>query len=154
MAKKRLFGPVFFAIILILGSLYQLPGLSMNSYNFLFQPLSQRVIAIRFIISIVFICLGLISGIGLFFQKNIFRWMSLAIGIFIVYNYMIELPLVVFKNLKFYVDQLILNSGLPYVTKTYIRFWTPIIISALIEFLVGVSLIIYFTRRKVKEQFN
>jgi len=133
--KKRLKGTIILGILLILGSLYQLRGLSFQSYGWLFSPLPETIIKFRFYISVAMLFTGIIAGVGLFFLKDIFRKIAVFIGFFILYNYFIEGPLFIYKNLKGYINATVISH-------------------IAVEVCFSIILIYYFTRPKVKEAFK
>jgi len=148
--RKISAGIVIFSILLFLGSLYSIKGLSLDVYKLFYQPLSDKLIVIRYYVSVVMIGLGIVSAIGLFFLKNIFRKMALIVGFYILYSYFIEWPLFISKNLVKYIDNVLLATG---NQKVLFSFWTTLISSSLAEFCFAISLIFYFRRSVIKQKF-
>lgn len=157
MEKKRSIGVTIFGILFILGSLFQMLGLKVADYKFMFQPLPEKIILIRYFISVAVLILGVITGIGLLRLKNIFRKMALFLGFFTLYTYILESPFFVFKNMPEYVEQQfisIASTGAIPESIIYAILWTSIIVSLVIDFGFAGGLIYFFTRPKVKEQFR
>jgi len=154
MENKRPKGVIIFGILILLGAALQIKGLSIASYNFLFGPLPKTIIIFRFVITVMMLILGIVTAIGIILRKEIFRKLVLLIGYYILYNYLIEGPLIVYRNLPKYINQIIVAAGAPLEPRVYIILWTPIIVSFLIEFVFGLSLVYYFSRPKIKEKFK
>jgi len=148
---KRPLGVIIFGILLIFGALFQMRGLSTDTYKFLFQPLPKKIILVRYYISLTMILLGIVSGIGIFFLRSFFRKTVLFIGFYILYNYLVEGPLFVFRKLPKYIRQIIPTTAEPRVS---FILWTTIIVNFIIEFCFSICLIYYFTRPKVKRAFG
>lgn len=149
---------IIFGILLILGALYQVQGLNLDAYRLFFQPLPEQLIISRYFISIAMLVLGFITGIGVMFRKNIFRKSAIFIGCFILYTYVIELPLLVFKNISQYVDQQVVAilSTTPNITEAQASWslWSVIVVSFAVEIIFSICLIFVFTRPKIKGQFK
>ena len=102
MEKKRSKGVTIFGILIIVGSLYQVLGLRFSDYRFLFQPLPEGVIMLRFSISAILLILGIITGIGLLGLKNIFRKIALFLGFYAIFTNLFEAPFFTFRHLPRY----------------------------------------------------
>ena len=155
MEKKRSIGVTIFGILLILGALFQMLGSKLDVYKFMFQPLPERIILIRYFISIILLILGVITGVGILRLKDIFRKIAIFIGFFTLYTYIVEGPLFAFKSMPKFVElQLagLVSAGEIPESIIYPVIWGSIIISAIIDFGFAVCLIYFFTRPQVKEQ--
>ncbi|MCQ9206443.1 MAG: hypothetical protein NG740_00960 [Omnitrophica bacterium] len=139
MNKKWYSGIILLAVLLILGSIDQLrDGVRIESYRLLAHPLPELYVIIRYAVAKIFIFLGLITAIGLFFRRNISRVFAIIIGIYLsVFYYLIEGPLAVKNLISYGVD---INGA--------------VILKMIGEFSFGLSLILFFTRPKVKEMFR
>lgn len=144
------------AVLLVLGALYQFKGLSLSGYKFFFRDLPYNLIIARYYISLGMIIIGVITGIGLFFLKDIFRRTALFIGGYIIFGYLVEGPFLVFKYIPGYIQGLVVHMA-SLGTKSfnvYLTVWAPIIFSMLVELGFGVFLIYYFTRPNIRKIFN
>ncbi len=144
------------AALLILGSLYQFKGLSLSGYRFFFRDLPYNLIIARYYISLGMIIIGVLTGIGLFFLKDIFRRTALFIGGYIIFGYLIEGPFLVFRYIPEYVRGLVVHM-VSLGTKSFnvsMAVWIPIVFSMLVELGFGVFLVYYFTRPHIRKIFN
>ncbi|MCX5705399.1 MAG: hypothetical protein NTZ92_05030 [Candidatus Omnitrophica bacterium] len=159
MEKKRSIGVTIFGILLILGALFQFSaGFVLNSYKVLFQPLPGIIIIIRFFVAMIMLAAVLVSGIGIFFLKNIFRRIILIAALYSLYTYLIEGPLFCFRNFPKFIDQQVIEysskmSDIPLSVLSTVL-WSSTIIFWAIDFGFAIALIYFFTRPKVKEQFK
>ena len=146
----------FVGILLILGSLYQFKGLSLSGYKFFFRDLPYSLIIARYYISLGMIIIGVITAIGLFFLKDIFRRITVFIGGYILFGYLIEGPFLIFKYIPGYVHSLVahLSSSGIKSHNLYLSVWSPIIFNMFVEFGFGVFLVYYFTRPNIRKIFN
>lgn len=157
--KKRSKGVTIFGILLILSCLFQMLGLTKaDTWKLLFQPLPEGIVYIRFLISVIVLILGVISGIGVLFLKDIFRKIALFLGFFALYAYLIEAPFFTFRNMPQFIKQAAMHAAatIPGVVEsTYsLVLWTTMIISWIIDLGFAICLIYFFTRTKVKAQFK
>lgn len=154
--KKRPAGAIVFAILIIIGSLLQLPY-NIVSARLLLQPLPENIIQIHFFIIKITLLLAIISGVGILCSRNIFRKIAVFLGIFNIVDYFIEIPFFLLRNFPGYINQpvaeLTKNSSIPPDVFSTI-YWVLTIIGWIIDFGFAVAMVYYFTRRRVKEQFN
>ena len=159
MKFKRSTGISVFSSLLIVWSMYNLMGMSnVENWNFLNQPLSEAAIRINFFISVFFMTLALMSGVGILFLQESFRKIVLAIALYIFYVCLIEGPLLVYRNLPAYIVQQasLVAAEAPDISLAGLRAasWFIIIFGYVLDFGFAVSLIYFFTNPKVKKQFN
>ena len=164
---KRSKGVLIFGILLVLGCLYSLLA-SMGSYSdyeFLFQPLSENVIRIRFFISLAMLVAGIIAGVGILLLNDLLRKVAIFTAFYTIATYVIETPLFILKNLpKFFdikileVKQGLVEAGteIPqnFDSIMHNTMWVSTVIGFLVDFGFAVLLIYFFTRSTVKEQFE
>lgn len=157
MEKKRSVGVIVFGILLILSSLFNITGLNINGHRFLLQPLSNALIVASFIISAIALVAGIISGIGVFFLKDIFRKIALFVGGYTIFTYFVLGPLT-FKNIPAFIDMNVneMISTAPVLSESTASaiIWSITSIGLVVDFGFALCLVYFFTRPKVKEQFK
>lgn len=159
MATKRSTGITVFSVLLIVGALYSLMGMSnVEGWNFLFQPLPEIFIQIRYFITVFVIALALISGVGILFLKDYFRKIIIFTTFFTFFSYLIEGPLIIYRNLPGFVEQqaALLAIEAPDISLKGVSavLWFFVIFSYVIDFCFAICLVYFFTRPKVKQQFS
>ncbi len=159
MAAKRSNGVTVFSILLIVGTFYNLMGMSnVENWNFLFQPLPEIIIQIHYFISVFIMALALISGVGILFLKDYFRKIIIFTTFFTFFSYLIEGPLLIYRNLPGFIEQQVALVAIeaPDISLNGASavLWFFVILSYVIDFGFAICLVYFFTRPKVKEQFS
>ena len=159
MENKRSKGVTIFAILLIVSALVGLAAvLDPETIKEQYRSLPESIVTIRYYISIIVVIGALVSGIGLFSLKNIFRKLTILVCSFGLYGYIIELPFILLKSIPSLIEKKALEivattPGIP--AEVHIKgLWVAIITFWTIDFLFLFCLLFYLTRPKVKEQFK
>jgi hypothetical protein len=156
--SKRSPGVLVLAILFILGALIQLPSVKFDDYKIFFQPLPEKVIIVHYFFIKVLLILGIISGIGILLLKNIFRKIAVFLSAYTIFNYLVEGPFFIFRNVPQYINNLSLNisSQTKSVSLSFISgfLWNYTIIAWVLDFSFAILIIYFFTRSKVKDQFS
>ena len=157
--RKGSTGIRVFSSLLIVWAMFNLMGMAdVEGWNFINQPLPERVIQANYFISVFFATLALMSGVGILFLKESFRKIVLAAAFFTLFTYLIEGPLFIYANLPALVQQqaALVITQTPDLSLTGITaaIWFIMIFGYVIDFGFAVALIYFFTRSKVKKQFN
>ena len=108
METKRSKGVTIFAILLILDLSFNASGLKLSEFKSLYQPLSEQIIKFIFVFDMFMISIAIISSIGLFWLKNIFKVIIIYWAFYNLFSYLVLLPLIVMKNLP---DYFVKNVG-------------------------------------------
>ncbi len=112
-------GIVIFGLLLILGSLYKLSGfLRYDYYVFMFQQLPAGGVGDRYIISIAYRIVGLITAGGLLLRKEWARQLFLTLCIFTLATLYWKHPYAVFENIAIYQEYSAGINALPPGTVT------------------------------------
>jgi len=135
--------------------------LNFEHYSYLFYPLPQNIIFLRFFVSWSLRLIGLISGIGILFRKDGFRKSALCIFIFTIFTVSWKHPFSGFQRHAVYLDQLFKDRGLyPFrIAGVEIPSFSSLApVSAMAaqaaEVLFALAFIYYFSRPKVKARFR
>lgn len=126
----------------------------------MFQYLPDRIIIVRYFVSIGLRIVGLIAGIGILFRKNLFRRLALALSFFTILTIYWKHPINCFRIIFDRIGQQILaTSAIADQALTVIKLlqsvmWVTLVIVYIIDLGFSICLIYYFTRPKVKEQFR
>ncbi len=158
MDKNRSVGITVFSIFIVISSLlFFLLAFHISNYKYLYKPLPEIIIQIRYFVGQTMAAVGFISGIGLFARKDFFRKAVLANSFYTLYRYIIEGPFFIFKNTILHTQQLLSISESPtaYLNHEGIRQGALVTIFVwIIDFSFAICVIYFFTRLKVKEQFK
>jgi len=158
MEKKRSKGVTIFAILLILDLSFNASGLKLSEFKFLYQPLSEQIIKFIFVFDMFMISIAIISSIGLFWLKNIFKVIIIYWAFYNLFSYLVLLPLIVVKNLPDYFVKVALGRAaeIPEVSSSLHNsyLWISFIAGAIFSIALSISVIYFFTHPKVKEQFK
>lgn len=156
--SKRSLGVSALAILLILGALIKFLGCKLGGYKILFQPLPEKIIIVHYFFIKISLILGIVSGIGILFLKNIFRKIAVFLSAYTIFNYLVEGPFFIFRNVPKTINDLALNisAQTKSVSLAVISgfLWNYIIIVWIMDFSFAILIIYFFTRSKVKEQFR
>ncbi|MGA2775646.1 MAG: hypothetical protein ABSE81_06265 [Candidatus Omnitrophota bacterium] len=157
MEKKRSVGIIVFGILMILGSLVQLP-VGISSYSVLLKPLPESVIIVRDCIMKLLLILGAISGVGILWLKDIFRKIAVFLSVLVILDYIIQLPFFVLKNIPDFIHQQTIKTTAmnPTISQHFHSslLWTSAILAWAIDIGFAICVIYFFTRPKVKDQFK
>jgi hypothetical protein len=156
---KPAIGIIIFGIFLVITSFLQIQKFSsFNNYRIIFQHLPDNLIIVRYFISIGLRILGFIAGCGLLFRKEFARKLSIYLAIFTICTIYWKHPYPVVANSCRIVYYTMYNSSgatqfvLPAEVKTVTLL--ALIVFYLIDIIFFSVLIYYFTRPRVREQFN
>lgn len=158
MNSKRPLGVTIFGAILIISSLgHMVTLLDFNHYVYLFQPLPGKIILLRYFISWALRIIGLISGIGILYLKNTFRKLALYLFLVTIVTVSWKHPYVGFQRHAAYLDQIF--SYQMQLKGVVLPSFSSIAGIAtmgarILDVLFAGIFIYYFTRLKVKGQFN
>ncbi|MBU0469005.1 MAG: hypothetical protein KKF78_00935 [Candidatus Omnitrophica bacterium] len=98
-------GVTWFGVLLTVGALFKIFLLfNYDYYRFLFQPLSDKAIFIRYVMSIAHIFLGLICGIGILILRDVFRKIAILLCFVTVLTVYWKHPVYVFRNVAVYIE--------------------------------------------------
>lgn len=153
--QKRSFGFKVFCALLVVGLVYKLWGLwNYNYYRFMFQPLAEQMIFMRYCASITLRLVGLIIVTGVLLLKDTFRKALLLYCFFTLCFLYFKHPYYVFENIARYTEQVFLNKII--VTElTHPSYpWISLIFNYTIDIVFSGAMLYYFTRPKVREQFK
>ena len=144
--------------IVIFASIFQIFKLFDREFYWdIFRYMPPYVILIRYIFSWVQRCIGMTTAIGLLFLKNVFRKITLVLGIFTICTVYWKHPyqgfLIHTQRLDEQFGHYLAMSGFPELTFTSITRYA-VIGNIILDILFWGILIFYFTRSRVKEQFS
>lgn len=162
MSNKYPKGITIFGILLIVSSTMHMHTLlDFEHYRYLFHPLPEGIILLRYSISWGMRIIGLISAVGILRLKDIFRKISIYLFIFTILTVNWKHPCFGFQNHAAYLDKFLKDSGLyPLeIWGTRIPSFSSLAnVSALcaqiLEVLFAAVFIYYFTRPKIKVRFK
>ena len=156
--SKRSPGVLVLALLFILGALIQLTSGKFDDYKIFFQPLPEKIIIVCYFFIKILLVLGIVSGIGMLFMKNIFRKIAVFLSWYTIFSYLVEGPFFIFRNVPKYINDLSLNisAQTKSVSLSFISglLWNFIIVGWIVDFSFAILIIYFFTRPKVKEQFR
>lgn len=162
MKSGRSRGVTIFGILLIVSSLYAMTALlDFEHYKYLFCPLPEGIILLRFFISWTLRISGLICGIGILFLENTARRLALFLFLFTILTVPWKHPYFGFQNHTAYLDRLFRDTGLSSLEIMGAKMPTfsslsniSATLARILDSLFAAIFIYYFTRPKVKAQFN
>lgn len=153
--KARPRGVVIFGVLLILGSIYKLWGfLDYDYYRFMFQQLPEKVILARYFSSVTLRLAGLIAATGVLLLKDGFRKFLLLLCLFTLCSIYWKHPFYVFENISRYTEQQFLNKAGAGELTYPLHPWISLIFNYAVDIIFFGSALYYFTRSKIKEQFD
>lgn len=156
---KRLRGVAVFGTILIIVSVLQIIIFigRKDDYMVFFQPLPERIILLRYALSLLFRITCLAAGIGILFLKETWRKILLFLGFFTIATIYWKHPISVFKKFIPHSREILQAKGLDRDVQELalsIVPWMQLIFNYAVEIVFWGCLIYYFTRPQVKEQFR
>lgn len=162
MKDKFPIGITLFGLYFIIASLYVLYCKLMTSgyyswYSSIFYPLPEQVIFLRYICSILYRVVGLISGIGILLHKENFRKVVLFLSWLTISTVYWKHPFYAVEKHFSMVINTLRGSARPYdLGQSPIIKFTWIVLIGLYAFDIGVSAatIYYFSRPNIKKQFR
>jgi hypothetical protein len=144
---------IILSIIVILYALQSFPNLDFAAYAIKFNPLPEKLIFGRYLLSIAIRIFLLIAGIGVLFRKDIFRKSVIFICLFTIGTIYWKHPFICFKNsLMFDINHGLLSVNL--IPKIDMIAWICVVICYMIDISIAIFLIYLFTRPKIKGQFK
>ena len=148
-------GVILFGVFLILGSIYKLWGfMDYDYYRFMFQPLSEKAIYIRYIGSVTLRFVGLIVATGVLLLNDVFRKYFIALCVLTLGMLYFKHPFSVFENISRYTEQQFFQRAVTGELTYPLRPWISLIFSYAVDIIFYGSALVYLTRPKVKEQFH
>lgn len=155
MAIKRSKGVTFFAIILILGALFQMAVVYSGGYKFycyLHQEYGSGMLFVRYLVSWGIKIAGLILGIGIWKLNDWARKLLIAYYVFIIatvhLKHSFSAYVIHMRNLDAAYGHLL--DGFTFVSLT----WPALIIQRGLDIVFGLAIIYFFTRPEVRRQFQ
>jgi len=127
--------------------------LDFDYYRFMFQQYSDALVVKRYIFSVSLRIVTLVIAMGLFFQKEIFRKAVIALGLFTLGTLMIKHPYHVFYNIAMLTEQHYHGEAVTHLMFPW-QPWVSMILYISLDAVFAGTLIYYFTRSKIKSQFD
>jgi len=157
--RKGSTGIRVFSSLLIVWAMFNLMGMAdVEGWNFINQPLPERVVQANYFITVFFTTLAMMSGLGILFLKESFRKIVIAAAFFTLFTYLIEGPLFIYANLPALVQKqaalVIAESPDLSLVGLKVAIWFITIFGYVLDFGFAVALVYFFTRPQVKKQFN
>lgn len=171
--ETRSTGVTWFGSLLVVGALLKIFFFfNYDYYRFLFQPLSDKVIFIRYLLSVLGSVLGLVCGVGVLLLRNVFRKLAIVLCFITILTVYFKHPDYVFRNVAVYIEHQyngrsfgkeveISKEGFPLFKKGSSIYSLehedfPLISRGFYcayDIVFCFTFIWFFTKRKVKEQF-
>ena len=146
-------GIIIFSILIIIYSIHGLPIVNFKTYYSKFYPSPERVILVRYILSIALRVVLIISSLGILLRKEIFRKIILFLSLFTIATIYWKHPVVCFERVLLWkVSQGILPVDV--LTRIDMLSRISAMICAIMDIGFALCLIYYFTRPQVKKQFR
>lgn len=161
MDKYRPKGVTIFAAIIIWTSLAQMITLlDLEHYRYLFYPMPERLLLLRYFISWASRIVGLACGAGLLYKSNLSRVTALYLFLFTALTVSLKHPYLGFERHALYLDQWVMRRaiypvrwggyGLP---SFYSLAKASAIGARIVDIVFAAAFIFYFTRPKIREYF-
>ena len=158
---KRSLGIKIIGILLILSSLQQMSVLLLGTewYAQMFEYMPQWLIGVRYIFSWGQRIVGISCGIGLLLYKEIFRKLTIALGIFVVLTLYWKHPFAGFMNAADYAGSKVTEplasivAHNPNITLEHLVL-AGVIIMRMLDIIFWACIFFCLTRPKVKTQFS
>ena len=160
MKNKTLIGIRVVAIILIVTSLFQFfvilkAGFLFDRYKYIFSYYPENTLWLRYGFSWLQRIIGLAAGIGIFYQKELYRKIAIFFLTFMLATLYWKHPYQGFTNMAHYIgvcqnDMLVQFTHI--TCKTIIL--PAVIVNCLLDLIFAGSIIFYLTRPKVKIHFK
>ena len=151
----RLHGVTFFGWMLILGSIYQILILyfaGYDHYSYLHQEYLPKVIFMRYTFSWVIKIAGFILGVGILKLNEPCRKLAIMNSLVIVLTVHLKHTYFAYSLHTKYLDH-VFGDIYPGVTFSSLT-WPSLIIQRSIDVIFGLLFIYYFTRPRVRRQFQ
>ncbi|MBN1869897.1 MAG: hypothetical protein JW847_04900 [Candidatus Omnitrophica bacterium] len=153
--KTRPTGVLLFAILLTIGSIYKLWGfLNFDYYRFMFQPLPDQMIIMRYCGSVALRLAGLVIATGVLLLNDLFRKLFIALCVLTLCFIYWKHPLFVFENISRHTEQLFFHKEVAGPLTYPLHCWITLIFNCTVDIVFCGSALYYFTRPKVKEHFH
>lgn len=160
--QNRPKGVMVFAVTIIVTSLgHMITLLDLEHYRYLFYPIPEQLLLLRYFVSWALRIVGLACGIGLLCKSNLSRITALYLFLFTALTVSLKHPYQGFKRHAIYLDQLVVKYG------NYPARWggqgipsfssvakVSAIVIRIIDFLFAAAFIFYFTRPKIRKYFT
>ena len=161
MSRSRSVGVTVFGVLLVVSSAIMLPGYFWSGYRpdqykIIHQSLPEWLIVIRYIVSCGLRIVGLVSGIGILYLNDVFRKIAIGLGIFVMSTIFFKHPFHGFSVQADKIEELVFlirELGFYSVSASMVT-WGLVILVSLIDFVFAASIVYFFTRPKVKKQFQ
>lgn len=158
---KRPVGVTIIAILLLLSSLQQMSVLSLETqwYSQMFQFMPAWLVGLRYGFSWTQRVVGIACAAGLLYTKEIFRKITIALGVFTLLTLKWKHPVEGFRNAYYYAGEKSAElfravvAQNPDITLEQIIQWSVMTMWAL-EFIFWVCVMFYLTRPNVKTRFQ
>lgn len=145
---------IILSLVIILYSIQGMPPLNFNNYYIRFYPAAQRLIFLRYIVSIGIRLALFACGIGILLRREIFRKAAVFIAVFTIVTVYWKHPVSVFK--KILTQQI--GAGGAVAASQMLRVnmlaWICVIISSAVDIIIVCALAYLLTRPRRKEQFS
>ena len=171
--ETRSTGVTWLGSLMVVGSLIKIFFfVNYDYYRFLFQPLSDNVILIRYLLSVVGALIGLISGVGVLLLREVFRKLAVVLCVITLVTVFWKHPMFVFRNVAVYIEHEytgepfgqgvdISKEGYPFFkegsSKYKLKYENFPLISmsfyCVFDIVFCLAFIFYFNQNKIKEQF-
>jgi hypothetical protein len=146
-------GITYFGVLLIIGSLmwFYVYPFDYAYYQRIFMPLSEKMILLRYSLSMLFRIVGFICGIGILLRKDIFRRIALFVTVLNIFR--VHPKQAIYSSIERNFSMLDFSkvSTVEIVSSSA---HIALIIVYCIEIIFSVWFIYYFTRSGVKGQFK
>ena len=153
--KERPLGVILFGVFLIVGSMYKLWGfLNYDYYRLMFQPLSEQMIFMRYLVSVALRLSGLVIATGILLLNNTSRKAFIVLSISMLCLLYWKHPFFVFENISRYTEQQFFPEPVTGELTYPWRPWVSLIFNYAVDIVFYGSALFYFTRSKIKEQFH
>lgn len=153
--KKQPKGVILFGVFLILGSVYKLWGLlDYDYYRFMFWPLSDQVVFVRYFGSVLLRLVGLLVATGVLLLNDFFRKFFIVLCVLTLCVLYFKHPFFVFENISRYTEQQFFHRAVTGELTYPLRPWISMIVNYAIDIVFCGSALFYFTRPNVRKQFH
>ena len=162
MKKKFAIGVTLFGVYFIIDAFSELysklfsPGYY-SWYSLIFQPLPEKVIYLRYILSIIFRMIELAVGLGIILRKDTFRKLAVFMSWFIIAIVYWKHPFsALTKHVKIVVDNIYSGAGYQLSAPLNIESISWVSLGFIYAIDIGIAslAIYYFTRPHIKEEFK
>ncbi len=162
MKKKFAIGVTLFGVYFILDSCFQLYIKLFSPdyyswYSLIFQSLPEKVIFLRYVLSIIFRIIELVFGLGIFCRKDVFRRLAIFMSWFTIAVVYWKHPFnALTRHAQIVVDNIYPATApqLSYAPETKLIAWVSLMFIYALDIGIAALTIYYFTRPRIKEEFK